>query len=124
MIVEGTLRGTELAAPGSLMPKPLSNHRSRSVCYTDLDCNGHMNNARYLDWIDDLLPSDFHRDHPVKDFTLCYLNEAREGQPMELTWEVNDEGTLHVDIQRNREDDSGKTDRIFAARILFDNVVL
>ena len=116
----GLLRGTELPAPGSLSPMPTTQSRRRRVCYTDLDRNGHMNNCRYLDWIDDLLDSDFHGSHFPADMTLCYLNEAREGQELELTWDAS-EG-LQVDIRRDK--DGGDHDRIFAARICYDKVVL
>lgn len=121
VIVEGTLRGTELAAPRSLAPKPMTNDRSRCVCFTDLDRNGHMNNARYLDWITDLLPASFHRDHPMRDLTLCYLNESLEGQTLDLHWDTDPEGNLVVDIHRKKDTDH---DRIFAAKISFDSVVL
>ena len=47
----GTVRGSELPAPTSLPAKQLLNHRVRSVCFTDLDRNGHMNNTKYLDWM-------------------------------------------------------------------------
>ena len=117
----GTLRGTELPAPGSLLPQPLTRSRRRQVCFTDLDRNGHMNNCRYLDWIDDLLDSAFHRSHTPADMTLCYLNEAREGQELDLTWEAGN-GELQVDIHRDKAD--GDFDRIFAAKIVFDSVVL
>lgn len=117
----GTLRGTELPAPGSLLPQPLTRSRRRQVCFTDLDRNGHMNNCRYLDWIDDLLDSAFHRGHTPADMTLCYLNEAREGQELDLTWEAGN-GELQVDIHRDKAD--GDFDRIFAAKIVFDSVVL
>ena len=119
----GTLRGTELPAPTSLLPHPLTQSRRRQVCYTDLDRNRHMNNCRYLDWIDDLLESGFHESHTPVDMTLCYLNEAREGQVLELTWELCGED-LQVDIHRDKADSSGDFDRIFAAKIVFDSVVL
>ena len=122
VIVDGTLRGTELASPRSLALKPMENSRSRMVSFTDLDVNGHMNNARYLDWIMDLLPSSFHQNHPVKDFTLCYINEAREGQTLDVTWDVDAEGGLQVDIHRPKE--NADFDRIFGAKIEFHNVVL
>ena len=115
--VIGTLRGTELAAPNSLVPKELHSHRRRSVCFTDLDRNGHMNNTRYLDWIDDLLPSPFHERHSVKEFTVCYLSEAREGQELDLHWDFLEEGCMQVDAHRF---DADKDERIFSARILFD----
>lgn len=122
--VEGILRGNEIDPPGSLVPMPLKNRRSRTVCFTDLDRNGHTNNARYLDWIDDLLPSAFHAEHSPAELTLCYMNETLEGQELDLNWDVSDEGVLNVDIHRSKADDTGDYDRIFAARIRFDDVVL
>ncbi|MBQ7415821.1 MAG: hypothetical protein IJW14_02130 [Oscillospiraceae bacterium] len=122
--LEGTLRGTELASPRSLAPRPLTNSRRRTVSFTDLDVNGHMNNTRYLEWIMDLLPSSFHKDHPVKDFTLCYMNEAREGQALDVTWDMDAEGALSVDIHREKDENPSDFDRIFAAKIEFENGVL
>ena len=115
--VIGTLRGTELTAPTSLMPKDLHSSRKRSVCFTDLDRHGHMNNTRYLASIADLLPSPFHERHSVKEFTVCYLSEAREGQELDLHWDFLEEGCMQVDAHRL----SGtKDERVFSARIQFD----
>ena len=114
--VVGTLRGMELAAPGGLVAKDLSSHRTRMVCFTDLDRNGHMNNTRYMDWIDDVLPAAFHRDHDLQEFTVCYLSESREGQTLDLNWDFLEENTLRVDAHRNTE---GKPERVFSARLVF-----
>ena len=114
--VVGTLRGNELPAPGSLVPKDLQSNRKRTVSFTDLDRNGHMNNTRYLDWIDDLLPSPFHYSHTVKEFTVCYLSETREGQELNLHWDFLDEGLLQVDAYRETEE---KCERVFSARLDF-----
>ena len=114
--VTGTLRGNELAVPGALPSKLLRSSRSRTVCFTDLDRNGHMNNTRYLDWIDDLLPSAFHEDHSFREFTVCYLSETREGQELELRWDVLEEGCLQVDAHRLTD---GQDQRVFSARLLF-----
>lgn len=115
--VVGTLRGNELASPLGLPAKALRSHRQRPVCFTDLDRNGHMNNTKYLDWIDDLLPSPFHAQHTVKEITVCYIAEAREGQTLDLGWDFLEENCLRVDAYRNQEE---KDERIFSARILFD----
>ena len=115
--VTGTLRGNELASPLGLPAKVLANHRKRYVNFTDLDRNAHMNNTRYLDWIYDLLGADFHKDHCLREFTLCYLNEAREGQQLELSWDFPEAGCLMMEAHRNTED---KSDRVFAAKLLFD----
>ena len=116
--VAGTLRGGELAAPGSLTPKVLTNHRSRPVCFSDLDRNGHMNNTRYMDWIDDLLPAAFHRSHSPSEITVCYLSESREGQELVMSWDFIDGGYLQVDAHRARENGEG-SERIFSARLQY-----
>ena len=115
--VAGTLRGMELASPAGLPSKLLSSHRDRWVNFTDLDCNGHMNNTKYLDWIYDLLPSAFHARHSIREITICYLSEAREGQQLFLRWDFLEEGCLQVDAFRKGEE---KEERVFSARLLFE----
>ncbi len=117
--VPGITRGSELALPGSLNPKELSGMVRRQVCYTELDRNGHMNNTRYLDWGEDLLPSDFHRDHPVRDFTVCYLSEAREGQTADIAFHLDENGVLQADGHRQRTDVDSTKERIFTARVQY-----
>ena len=115
--VVGALRGNELDTPQGLVPRDHAIHRSRNVCFTDLDRNGHMNNTRYMDWIYDLLPSVFHQNHNPREFTICYLSESMEGQQLDMHWDFPDEGLLQVDAHRQIGD---KTERVFSARMLFD----
>ena len=117
--VRGTLTGSELAVPHSLVPRAMPNLTHRTVTYTCLDRNGHMNNTRYLDWVEDLLPSGFHWEHIPKELVICYLNEARETQELELQWELTEDGCLQVDAHRENTDVSGKNHRIFSAQLLF-----
>jgi acyl-ACP thioesterase len=117
--VQGHLEGSELAAPGSLVPKPLGNSEVRTVRFTDLDQNSHMNNCRYLDWVADLLPSAFHEQHPVRDLTVCYLSEAREGEQIRLSWELQEDGSLRLDGQREPLDVSATHGRVFSVQMLF-----
>ena len=118
IIVAGTLRGNELPAPNGLIPKPLGTQTSRTVAFTDLDRNGHMNNTRCLDWIADLLPSRFHESHTVTDFTVCYLAEARELQELRLNWDMSDSCTLQVDATTGAGEESH---RVFSAKLYFDD---
>lgn len=115
--VIGSVHGNELALPGSLAPGKLLNHRERTVCYSDLDRNGHMNNTKYLEWIDDLLPSDFHREHTLKEMTICYLAEAWEGQALDLHWDFLEGNMLQTDAYRMNGE---KTERVFSARFLYE----
>ena len=115
--VQGMLTGSELKAPGSLAPKALNNTTLRRVCYTDLDRNGHMNNTRSLEWIWDLLPSDFHKEHIPEEFTVCYHSEAREDEELRLHWQLLEDGVLLVDAFR--EVPAGELLRIFTAQVKY-----
>ena len=115
--VAGTLRGTELEAPGGLVAKTLNSSRPRTVAFTDLDRNGHMNNCRYLDWITDLLPSAFHMQKILKEFTVCYLSEAREGQQLDIHWDFLEDGSLRADAFRKGDT---KDERVLSAKLLFE----
>lgn len=117
IVVQGTLRGNELAVPNGIVPRDMENHRSRTVRFTDLDRNGHMNNTRYMDWVNDLLPSAFHKEHPFKEFVICYHTEAREDQTLDLHWGNPEESLIQVDATRKNKD--GSENRIFSARVLF-----
>lgn len=119
VLVEGTVTGNELALPHSLVPKDMTDRAQRTVTYSCLDRNGHMNNTRYLDWVDDLLPAQFHHSHNPREFIICYHNEAREGQSISLDWTLSESGCLQVDAHREKTDVPGKTDRIFSAQVLF-----
>ena len=107
----GIARTGELSVPGSLTPVTLEMTQDRRVVYSELDRNGHMSNTRYLDWIEDLLPGVFHRDHPIQDFTVCYLNEVREGESVSLHYELSPEGQLRVEATKPED-----RKRIFAIR--------
>ena len=112
IVVNGTLTGTELTAPHAIATRSMEHSANRTVGYTLLDRNGHMNNTRYMDWVYDLLPSAFHESHPVQEFTVCYLNEAREGENIALSYELTDGPVLTVDAQRDGN-------RIFSVQLQF-----
>ena len=114
--VDGIQRGMELATPNGLIAKDMTNFSYRRVSFTDLDRNRHMNNTRYMDWIDDLLPSAFHESHSPREFTVCYLAEALEGQTLKLCWDLLSEGVMQVDGYR---EEGEKLDRVFSARFLY-----
>ena len=117
--LEGITRGNELASPGSILPKQLENTLPRTVVFSELDRNGHMNNTRYLDWVMDLLPADFHKTHALQDFLICYHTEALEGQQITLDWQLSDGPLLQVDAHREKTDVPGKQERVFSAQFRF-----
>ena len=120
--VNGLLTGTELSTPGSLAPHEMENLHKRQVCYTDLDRNGHMNNTKYLEWISDLLPSSFHREKKVQEFTVCYHAEAREGETLHMGWQLCDD-VLQVESWREAPR-PGSFHRVFAAQVRYGSEIL
>ncbi len=111
--VPGQLRGTEAEAPGSLPAIQGTHLETRRVAPEDLDRNGHMNNARYLDWV----AADL--DAVPRAFTLCYLSEALAGEELSLCAERNDLGQTQVDFCRTRTDAPGEKTRICAVKLCF-----
>ena len=114
--VPGILRGNELPSPQSLAPAALADSVSRTVRFTDLDVNGHMNNARYLDWLADLLPGSFHEHHVIQDMTLGYLAEALEGDVLQQQWQLDENSRLRLEITRPAGE---KNNRIFSADVQY-----
>jgi acyl-ACP thioesterase len=110
----GLIRGNELSVPSSILPKAAQCRCSRTVGYTDLDRNGHVNNTRYLEWMDDLLTSDFHRAHTLKELSVCYLSEAKEAQQIQMDWQLFDGPILQVDAHTLRTNVDDKESRVFS----------
>ena len=115
--VAGITYGTELKAPGGIPAAHAEQEVLRTVSYSDLDINGHMNNTRYLDWICDLLPAAYHKEHPLKAVTISYMSEALEGQQLHLGITHGD--IFHVDGSVAQTDVSAGHTRIFSAEAVF-----
>lgn len=56
----------------------------RTVRYSDIDINGHVNNTHYPDWLDDLFDEEFHRTHFWKSLQINYMNEIPAGSEVHL----------------------------------------
>ena len=117
--LDGIVQGGELMPPGSIFPKEGEHTFYRTVGYTELDRNGHVNNTRYVDWANDLLSSDFHKEHTLKELTICYQSEAYQGDQIALNWQVNDGPELAADAHRTQTNDRQTEQRVFSVRMKF-----
>lgn len=54
----------------------------KTVLYSDIDRNDHMNNTKYIDMICDYLPDV--KNVKVRSFTINYLTESRLGEKLDL----------------------------------------
>lgn len=69
-----------------LMPKecPQEKVGEHVVAYSDVDMNGHTNNARYIVWAMDAMNYGFIVDNPVRDVKINFNSETRPGELVEL----------------------------------------
>ena len=56
----------------------------RTVRYSDIDVNGHLNNAKYLDFIMDSFTLEEHKGFDVKSIEMSYSNEALPGDTINI----------------------------------------
>lgn len=71
------------------MPAEFTQNRIRTVKPEEIDFNGHLNNAHYLDWAEELLEDDLRRSQEPKHIWIEYARELQKGASVSLsyTWE-------------------------------------
>ena len=87
---------------------------SMSVNYGDLDQNGHVSNIRYIEWILNSLPLEFHQVNEIQSLEVNYLSEAMYGHSVSIC-EKHDGATMNHGII------AGGTD-LFRARSVWKSV--
>lgn len=116
--VPGIVRGDEIGTPGSISPGAFENAALWQVSDGDLDINGHVNNAMYLDHVEALTSGVSIANSP-REFTVCYLSEVLPGQELTLCWQLSNEGLLTAEGHRTRTDVLDQKQRVFAVRLQY-----
>lgn len=114
--VPGMERGGELPLPKGLARKGCPVKEHRQVRYSELDCNGHLSNTKYANWMQDVLPAAYHRDHCLRKLHICYMNEALVEQSIDLGWTLEDD-VLTMEAGRNT---GGENEPVFALRAWYE----
>ncbi|WP_338217436.1 acyl-[acyl-carrier-protein] thioesterase [Lacticaseibacillus salsurivasis] len=65
------------------------------VRYFDIDRNGHVNNAHYMDWLEDALGADFLTTHQPQSVDIKYAREATYGTTVDAAVTVEGETSYH-----------------------------
>lgn len=87
----GTKREGEQKAPASKVVFPeLTKSVERVVKAEEIDRNGHLNNAHYLRWIDQILPEGF----SVSELWIEYSKEILEGEKVLLCYEIAEDAVF------------------------------
>lgn len=93
------------------MPK-LEQYSTRKVVYSDIDVNGHINNARYADIALDCIPYGVVKNNEVKSLNLQFKQECMPGENMELGIDNSTQRVYYIGGSCNN------TER-FGARVVF-----
>ncbi len=120
LMEEGTVcteNAIETPADKVQMPKDAESVHvmDHKVAYSDVDMNGHANNAMYMQWAMDAVDYDIASTRAVKEFTINFNHEIKPGNTVSLfKTKVEDGGNLHVFVEGKVEEQSA-----FTVEILF-----
>ena len=112
---EGTVctdNAIETPADKVHMPKDVESVHvmDHTVAYSDVDMNGHANNAMYMQWAMDAVDYDIASSRGVREFTINFNHEIKPGSIVSLfKTRVEDGECLHVFVEGKVEDQSAFT---------------
>ncbi|MEG2290486.1 MAG: thioesterase [Clostridium sp.] len=73
------------------MPGTAVESMNRNVCYNDLDINNHVNNTKYISFVEDLFPIDWHKENDISYIQLNYIKEIKSNDKLILNKFIEDE---------------------------------
>ncbi|MCL2444142.1 MAG: thioesterase, partial [Treponema sp.] len=80
----------------------------RKALYSDLDYNGHVNNARYVQWIEDTLDPHILENADKMRMDINFVNEILDGEIIELLSAPIDSDSSHAFAFLGRRKESGQ----------------
>ena len=69
----------------------------KEIRFSDVDYNGHVNNAKYADFVLDSFSFEEHRDRRLKSIEIHYINESGPGDILQIRRKALDKGTDYLD---------------------------
>ena len=86
VIIRGETGERPLPLPAAPKPARSGEQETFTVPYSYVDLNGHMNNTRYLDLVEDRMPADL-RARSLREIRAEYSGEGKLGEEVTLTME-------------------------------------
>jgi medium-chain acyl-[acyl-carrier-protein] hydrolase len=71
----------------------------KTIGYSDVDFNGHLNNARYVDYLMDCFSIESHEQYLITSIEVSYINEALPGDSIMLSKDISalDQGKVYIE---------------------------
>ena len=89
IVIPGEKRADELPLPAAPARLPITGERPFTVPFSYVDLNGHMNNTRYFDLMEDCIPAAAEGKR-LRRIRSEYTGEARLGDTLALRWGEQD----------------------------------
>ena len=89
----------ELPLPGKIAASEEKNLiETRTIHYSDLDFNCHMNNVRYVELLMDVHDFEFYKTHRPTFISLNYMKEIREKDKVSVYSDLNNPETIELQV--------------------------
>ena len=89
----------ELPLPGKIAASEEKNLiETRTIHYSDLDFNCHMNNVRYVELLMDVHDFEFYKTHRPTFISLNYMKEIREKDKVSVYSDLNNPETIEMQV--------------------------
>ena len=72
----------------------------RSVLFSDMDVNGHLNNVNYMKYVIDSMPREFIQTNRLTELEINYLNEGLYGDTVVISRQDNGNGEIQFGLRR------------------------
>ena len=102
MPLNDKINAFSVTPPGLAARENLTKADERAANYSDIDCYGHANNARYIQWIQDITDIDVLTDSEQFRLDINYLSEVLPGDTVELWTAPFDHNTGENEIEYPR----------------------
>ncbi len=102
-VVSNSLQRDAIETPCDKIAIPqgkLEEVREKKVLYSDIDMNGHANNAKYIEWIIDSLPIEFISQKEITDLKINYISEAQLGETLKISSGKYDDNRIYIEGAR------------------------
>jgi acyl-ACP thioesterase len=70
---------------------------------SDIDVNGHINNAKYAEWAINAIPLDLYKNSSVKEVSMNFLSEGFYGDEIRIKTKKIDSNRFSFTIERNSD---------------------
>ena len=89
IVVPGEITGNEIPLSSGIRSMPAAETKHFAVPYSHTDINGHMNNIRYIDECENMIPH-VAAERNLKEIAVEYAHEIRLGEEMDISLGVQD----------------------------------